>query len=243
MSLSPHTVTRLEQAEAGVSSYKPAKNIAAGIKDKSLVMLVAPAATGKSFVINEMVEQAVDFHTMPIFTTRDPRPDDDPRYFRIIPHTEKHLCKLLDDIEARQIVQYAVHPTTRRLYGTTVEDYPGKFNLLATLSGAVSSLQALPFASTHVVGLTAEPNAWKQWFLARYPKTSDERAKRLNEAISSLEWLIEHHKTIHWAINRPNAASAVATSIINAVKYNQPPSEDGQLTAREMLATAHALLE
>jgi guanylate kinase len=234
---------RLEQAEAEASSYQPAKNITTSIKDKSLVMLVAPAATGKSFVINEIVKQADDFHAMPIFTTRNPRPDDDPRYFRIIPHTEKRLSKLLDDIEARQVVQYVVHPTTKRVYGTTVEDYPGKFNLLATLSGAVSSLQNLPFASTHVIGLTAEPAVWKRWFLTRYPEASEERGKRLKEAILSLEWLIEHHKAVHWTINRPNAASTVATSIINAVEYNQPPSEDGRQAAKEMLATAHALLE
>jgi len=242
MTLSPNTLARLKRAENQAASYQPNETVAKSIKDKSLVMLVAPTATGKSFLINEIVKQDTDFRVMPIFTTRDPRPDDDPRYFRILPHAETPLSQLLDDIDAKQVVQYAVHPTTKRIYGTTIEDYPGRFNLLATLSHAVAPLQKLPFASTHILGLVAEPTTWKQWFLTRYPQASDERTKRVKEAVSSLEWLIAHDRDIHWVVNYPQKAPDIATSIINKVKYNQPQHEPGSHVATEMLATAKALL-
>ncbi len=242
MTLSAGILTRLERAEKQALSYLPSKEVAESIKNKSLVMLVAPAVTGKSHLIKEMAKQDSDFHTMPIFTTRDSRPDDDPRYFHIIPHTEEGLGRLLDSIEAKQVVQYAVHPTTKHIYGTVASDYPGRFNLLATLSHTVAPLQKLPFASTHVIGLVTEPHTWKQWFIARYPDVSSERTKRLNEAIFSLEWLIDHDTEVHWAINRQDKASTVATSIINEVKYNQSNGKSGSKMAKGMLAIAQALL-
>ena len=241
--LSPEVAARLEAAKQA-ESYKPLPEIAAHLGEKVLVMEVGPARIGKSHTMNKVVEFDSDFQRVPVFTSRPPRPDDEPGMFRNYPHDDENVSHLLDKIEAGQVVQYVVHPTQGFIYGTELGDYPAKYNLLPTLSGAVDALRSLPFEETHVIGLTAPGNAWKEWFEASYPNEHPDRSKRLVEATTSLEWLLDEDLDggVNWVINEPDHPEKAARQIIDLVKSGRNPTRsNGRRLAYNMLDIAQRM--
>jgi hypothetical protein len=156
--------------------------------------------------------------------------------FRALPHDNANLTVLLDKIQRGEVVQYAVHPTSGRMYGSEITDYPKPFNMLATLSGIVNHLRQLPFQTTHVIGLAVEPDIWLRRFYDR-PMGPEEQTKRLQEAAVSLEWLLDpaHIPEITWVNNTSEDDSAAIQSVINAVKYNKQGDDAALRIAHSML--------
>ena len=230
--LSPEISARLEAAQTSERSYKPSREVASALGEKSLVMLVGPAAIGKSYIMNKMIELDPDFARVPVFTTREARADDDPGMFRCYPHTDEGLQGPLELIESHAAVQYAIHPTQGTIYGTELGDYPAHYNLLATLSKSVDTLEQLPFESTHVVGLTTSSVNWRTWFEERFPFGHPEREKRLAEAEQSLIWLLENdmENRIIWINNKIGHPEAAAKNIIKAVKSGKKNPDAGNVS-------------
>ena len=234
--LSPDVTARLEAARQQEATYRPNAEVAAALGEKNLVMFVGPAAVGKSYLQNRIVDRDIDCGRVSVFTTREAREDDEPGMFRCIPHDDEHVVPLLDKIERGEVVQYAVHPTSGRLYGSELSDYGKQFNLLATLSGIVNNLRQLPFQTTTVIGLAVEPDIWLRRFYDR-PMSDDERQKRLGEAVVSLQWLLDpaHLQEVIWVDNTSEDDSGAVQAIINAVKYNKPGSGAALRMAHSML--------
>jgi len=233
--LSPQVTARLNQAAAQQIAYTPNQAVASLLNEKNLIMFVGPAAVGKSYLMNRITEQDIDFGRVSVFTSREAREDDEPGMFRYIPHDDAHISQLLDKIDTGEVVQYAIHPTSGRIYGSEITDYAKTFNMLATLSGIVNSLRQLPFVTTRVIGLAVDPDIWLQRFNSR-PMSTEERAKRLSEAIFSLEWLLANRQEIEWVDNTSSDESVAVQAVIDIVKFNKP----GDKLA---LRVAHSMLE
>jgi guanylate kinase len=235
--LSAEISARLNKAAIQEQQYVPNTVVAAQLQSKNFVMFVGPVAVGKSFLMNHILGQASDFGRVAVFTTRDARPDDEPGMFRYYPHDNEHIGQLLNKIEAGEAVQYAVHPTSGRIYGSEITDYEKPYSMLATLSGIVNHLRKLPFASTHIVGLAVQPDVWLERLHTRYPVASDERTKRLKEAVNALEWLLDSTNQAHitWVDNTPRDAAPAVQSVINAIKYNTHNSSAAREVAVAML--------
>jgi len=204
--------------------------IARQLASHTLTMIVAPAAMGKSFVMNRAVELDTEFQRTPVFTTRAARPDDEPGMFRTVPHDDKHVGQILDDIDAQAVVQYAIHPTNATIYGTVAGDYESKrYNLLATQSNAVASLEQAGFEQTYTVGLIASPGTWQQWFERRYRGGDQaERGKRLAEAVLSLDWLLAQ-PDIAWLINDEGQGEQAAKELV-AISRGDSKGSDPELS-------------
>lgn len=236
--LSPDVAARVNEAAQSQATYTPNATIAAQLQEKNLVMFVGPASVGKSFLMNHIMERDVDFGRVSVFTTREARADDEPGMFRNLPHDDANVTALLDKIQQGEVVQYAVHPTSGRFYGSEIADYGKPFNMLATLSGIVNNLRQLPFQTTHVIGLAVDPDIWLQRFYERYPEPSDERTKRLQEAVVSLQWLLDpaHIQEINWVDNSSSNEAEAVQAVINTVKFNKR-------TDPATLRIAHSMLE
>lgn len=235
--LSPSVQKQLEDASKIQSTYTPNAQAGKELRTRQLIMLVGPAVTGKSYIMNRIAERDPDFSRVSVFTTREARSDDEPGMFRCLPHDDKSVTELLETIKLGNAVQYAIHPTSGRIYGSILADYPKTYNMLATLSGIVNHLRELPFAHTYVVGLVCDPEIWLKRFYERYPNESDERTKRLKEAIVSLEWLLtpENQNHIIWADATKVGAEDAIQSVINAVKYNKHDGSADRKMAETML--------
>lgn len=207
------------------------------LSQKELVMIVGPAAIGKSTLMKRAVELDDSFGAVSGFTSRPPRSNDETGRYRYIGG---------DDIEAvidsPDTIQYAVHPTTGFVYGTQLQDYSAQYNLLDALASVADQLRALPFRKTTIISLTAPSIHWQEWFFARYPSASAERRKRLEEAVQSIQWSL--NQTEHpWLVNHQSDVDSVATNLIYIVKNGTPTAQvNGRQVAEDLLTTIQTLL-
>jgi hypothetical protein len=237
-------MTRVQTIDEAVllqKSYSPNEGVAKELAGKTFVMFVGPAAIGKTFVMSALAKADSRFGLVPVFTTREPRADDDPDMFRTQPHDEAHIATILEKISKRQIVQYAVHPTSQRFYGSETQDYAHEYNMLPTLSGVVDSMSKLPFKRVLIVGLVTDPATWEQWLKERYPEESQERRQRILEATKSLNWLLSSSKDIIWIHNSANNLSVTTHAILDAILYNKR-DDNAKSLAYELRDKAKELL-
>ncbi len=203
--------------------------------DKSFVMIVGPVAIGKSTIMNRVVQLDHRFGRVSGFTTRDPRPNDEPGMYRYITPEAFNVME-----HTSSIVQYVIHPTTGAVYGTELHDYSKEYNLLDMLAGEVEPSMKLPFRDHIAMTVYTQPDAWLRWLTARYPDKSVERDKRLEEANLSVEWSLKQ-KNHYWIYNDPTSIDVAAHMVINASRGDArsitPPDE-----AHAMLAVAKSLL-
>lgn len=216
--------------------YAARDDVVAMLHDKTLVMVVGPTAMGKSTVMNEATKLDAEFARVSGVTTRAPRPNDEPGLYRYLSQAEADRL-----IAARELVQYAIFPTTGMLYGTEPRDFPGRFNLLDTLYNAVEPAMKLPFNRHVVVSLTAPAEAWQEWLSYRYPSRTDEYYKRLQEAKQSLEWSLAQSANHHWLVNQPDQLQETARQLI-AVARGERTAQETPSEARNLLQTVNDLL-
>lgn len=235
--LSPSVQERLDTARVLQLQYRPNPEITAQLHTKTLAMVVAPTATGKSYLMRQVAERDPECGRVKDFTTRPPRNDDQPGAFEYHPHDDQHVSEYLNKIHAQEVVQYMVHPTTGMLYGSEIAGYPATYNFLETISNVVTVLRLLPFQRTVVIGVVVELEQWKEWFMKRYPGQTTDRTKRLQEAVTSLEWLtdVTHADLIHWVVN--GSRHDGASTMIDVVK-NGSRGDDGRDIAMDMLSWA-----
>lgn len=242
MDLSPELQQRLEAAIAHQSDYRPSQGVLKVIKHKTLVMIIAPAAMGKSHIISHAVATQPRFAQTISFTTRDPRAGDEGN-MRTVPRDENHISTLLDLIEAGQFVNYAIFPTTGMLYGTDLLSYPGEVNLMPTLANSVDTLRHTGFGRCISVGLIAPPDTWQMWFNARFPEPTQEKIARLKEALLSISWLLEDTET-RWLINRDGETEAVVDELVTLAQANEAePNEQAVAYAQELRARITQMLQ
>ena len=191
------------------------------LKDKTLVMIVGPSAIGKSTLMNEVVRQSDSFKRVSGFTTRAPRADDEPGLYRYISNEETK-----ERIRENKLVQYAIHPSTGVIYGTEPSDYPGTYNLRDTLSSVVLELRTLPFRTSITISLTAPAEQWREQFLMRHPKQSQDALKRLTEAKLSIEWSLAQTNNHVWLNNPRGELQYTAQRLIAIVSQGQT-GDDG----------------
>lgn len=228
-----NTLKELEKA------YHPNESIAAELGKRSLVMVVGPAGVGKSAIISHIAERDARFAQVRGITTRPPRPDDEPNAYRYIPHTEPYLQTWLISVLQRELVQYAVHPTTKRLYGSELADFPGTYNCNDTMASGVDLMRRLPFASQHTYSIVTSPNNWLARFHARYTPESAEYYERLAEASISLEWSLNDPETI-WVRNNDGELGGACDNVIAYTTGEKQPDMHEQ---EELRALGKAMLE
>ena len=233
MTLSPNTQARFDAAVAHRPSYAPNRETVSVLKSKAIVAFIAPAAEGKSSMMLLIETLHKDFSFVTGFTTRNYEtrdPDGLYAYF----NSDEEMNRLLDRIEAGSVTQYVQHPTTKQLYGSFPEDYHSDYNMLDVLSGAVAGLDSLPFKKIIKIALVSRGSEWIARLLARYPEVSEERTKRVNEALQCLRWTLDQPKdSLLWIENKDGGLEEAAKKVIDLIENNQP-SDDLSHFAQEM---------
>lgn len=207
------------------------------LADKTLVMIVGPAAIGKSTLMSRVVELDGMFAAVSGFTSRPKRANDETGRYRYITANDIESV-----VSSPETLQYAVHPTTRYIYGTQLQDYTATYNLLDTLSSVAEQLRHLPFKRTVTISLTAPYDDWQQWFFARYPISTPERQKRLKEAVTSIEWSIAQSQH-HWLVNHRSDLDGAAENLIRIVTEGTAENQtEARQAAEDLLFTVKSLL-
>jgi hypothetical protein len=234
VNVSPEIARRLQHAHEQEKLYRPSENLQRELGVRSLVMVVAPAAMGKSYVMRLASEIDPQFGRSSIVSTRDLRDDDEPALFRLLPHDDENISDLLDRVDSHEMVQYAIHPTEGTFYGTELEDYPFKHNMLATLSTAVDQLQHVGFGNTTLIGLVSPPGDWLERFDARYGYNHPKRLRRLKEAHGSFTDLLKRDD-VHWIINSQGEGEQAAKELIEATENPVDQNDEAVAYARRII--------
>lgn len=235
MSLSPETTERVNHYRGIEELYRPNHEIRQLIGERTLHMVVAPAAMGKSLIMQRAAELDGRYGQSSSLSTRKARPDDEPGSFRLLEHTDENINALIDKIVSGELVQYKFHPTEHIFYGSEPQDHPHEHNMLPTLSGAINQLQRVGFKETTVTALVAPPTTWQSWFNARYPERHPQKLKRLQEAIISYNDLLLCAGT-NWIVNHEGEADEAAKKLIRA-------GESERYDEDEALAYVHRILQ
>ena len=185
------TQVRLAEIRDNEALYEPNDTIRHALAHKSLALIIGPCAGGKSYAIRELLELDARFRQSRSFTTRDPRSDDTPATIRYIGWNDREIREFCDEAENGELVNYTFHPKTGEIYGTTLDDHPGVYNLMPTMASATAPLHKLPFQTIETIGIVAAPDVWQRRFDAR-TDNNQERQARLAEAASCLAWLLDH---------------------------------------------------
>ncbi len=208
----------LETARQIQSSYRPNDDITAQLATSTALLIVGPAAIGKSSILDTIAKLDSRFSRTGSISTR-------PQYARDQPGMHSHYSQkaLLEKIAARTLVQYAIHPTTQYIYATTPDMYKSPFNMLETLPVAADYFHHLSFHKLFIFYIVTEPLVWKEWFEARYHDDDTEYRKRAREATTNLEWALEQpDSSLIWVRNSPDAQQETARQIIRAVDTDKP---------------------
>lgn len=233
--LTKSTLRLLSKAEEHQDEYIPkTEAIFRQLANKAIIMFVGPVAVGKSTIMEKISSINHDYRLVTDFTTREPRTDDDPNKYRHIPHNEENVLNILKQIKNGELVQYMIHPSTGRIYGSTIDDYKSEYNLLDVMAGGVDSIAKLPFKFNRVFGVVAEPDVWINRLDSRYgPETeSDEKIKRLGEAALSLNYLSQA-KNIDWVNNTNPDIYKTSSDLIYCIE-NKKKTKDYQCLAQSM---------
>jgi len=235
VSLSSETQNRLEEARAREDLYVPNEAIQRELGSRTLTMVVAPTAAGKTLVMQRVSELDPTFGLMSVVGTRAPRPDDLPGLFRPLPNDDKHVSMLLDKVDTGTLMQYMVHPSEKTIYATELEDAKATHNLLATLSTSIDHMKTIGFGHTTVVGLVPSPGSWQRWFNERYGQAHEKRLGRLVEAQTSYTNLLARDD-VHWVINYEGEIDRVAQAVIAAsTSESVIPNPEAEAFARRIL--------
>mgnify|MGYP000851034926 FL=1 len=198
---------------------------------KTLVMIIAPSATGKSTVMDTVAAINDDFERVRGFTTRDPRPNDGPNQFFYLTKEELEQKRA-----AGELITEVTFPATGQVYGTLPESYNGHYCLLETLANSVDDYRALPFERTVTVSLTIPLDRWIGWFHERYPTHNEDAKKRLKKAIMSIQWSLAQTSNHYWLVN-DGTPDEVAERLIDIVR-GAASGDDGAPLARAIMEAA-----
>lgn len=200
---------------------------------RTLIMLVAPTAMGKSTIMNTAVQLDSRFARVRSFTTRPHRSNDEPGQYIYLSDAD-----LVHERSHGTVVTETTFPNTGYTYGTLYTSYSGEFCLLDTLANSVAIYRALPFHRTLTVSLVASPEDWCAWFVSRYPEHSDMAVKRLKEAELSIAWSLQDPETA-WLVN-DGTPEAAAQTLIDLIHGQTASDSNGPNLARATLERIRA---
>ncbi|MDB5177767.1 MAG: hypothetical protein JWO61_150 [Candidatus Saccharibacteria bacterium] len=232
---------KLQDLQAQEHSYEASDVTKAKLSGKVVAALIAPTAVGKSTLAKRILELGgSDFSESYSVVTR-PRRVDDPKEYKT--RDEGYdIDRVLEMIQARELTHYVVHPSGT-LYASSPDSFPAHYNILPLLPSILPEVQRAGFANVYPVYIVVSS---QQWIERLAERRSDPSYKaRLEEAIESLEWALEHADELVFVENAANQLDETARTIIEVTRGHRdlPDTERGVALVRDMLAFAQTELE
>lgn len=187
---------------------------------------------GKTTVMQSLADAAPgQYGEFVTFTSRPPRASDNKTRYVYYPHTDAGLKLLIDRIRHRDVVQYNVNPFNLYMYGSDIAGYPYANNLGDIFASSVDDFRRLGFGKAQFFTVVAPASLWLERFNERFAPGDPQRAARLQEAVTSLQWSLAQTDPDHtWVINdRPSRI--VAAEVISYIRGSKTLQSD-QIRAR-----------
>ncbi len=217
-------------------TYIPTEEVRAKLAEVTLVPLIGPVAVGKTTTMNFIEANYPSFGQCHGFTTRDLRPGEEPDTYRFLPHNHQTLENILYNMRRGELVQVAVHPTTRKIYGSNLEDYNKPFIMLDALATSIEDIERVGFGAVKPIVLITSTHDWQERLNQRmFNGGKKELADRLAEAMISLEWSLAQGSDIPWVVNADNHINNAAEEVVALTLENKSPDITNRHLGEELL--------
>ncbi len=227
--ISAETEARLLRLRDNEANYLPLPEEAAKIAGKTLVCFTGATGMGKNSIMSGLVELHPhiygEFNTI---VTREPRDSDNKAHYTYYEHTDEGLAPLLARIEAGRILQYVVLQGSLSIRATEASSYPNEVNLGDIVPQAFPAFDRLGFGRIAKLSIVTEPSAWKKHLDERFPADHPDRAVRIHETITNLEWSISQTTgSDHgWIINHDGKLAEAIQAADRAITRNEFVDQD-----------------
>lgn len=224
----------LEVIKSLERTYQPGPHVANHLQGITLVPLIGPSGIGKSTQIQAITELEHDFGRVQSSTDRDPRPGEAPDQYKWLPRGPATYETIHQKIIGGNLVQFAVHPLTSRIYCSESGDYDKPFMMLDALHTAIEPIRRLPFKDMVEISLVITYNHYEERSRKRFSQVSPvEALKRRLEAVDSLVWSLDQGKDMIWVHN--SKLTKTAREIIGLAKGEREPNPHNRRIAEQLL--------
>ena len=228
--ISAETEGRLRRLLNEQPSYKPGPDILAQILSKDVSCFVGASCMGKTTIMEKLLELDPTYGEFIVFTSREPRAEDNKTRYSYYEHSDEGLAELLDRIEHKRVLQYNINPYSLLVYGSEAAGYPYQHNIGDIFASSIDGFRQLGFRTVRVVSVITDFHDWQQRFNLRFPPGDPRRNARLLEASSSLRWSLAQTDSPdhYWLINN-HTPDDVAQDLLNRLAL--PPAPDPRAVA------------
>lgn len=234
----------IEALRAAQAGYEPSQEVSSALSDVTMVPIIGPVAVGKSTTMNAVCILDSEFGRVQSFTTRGIRAGEARDEYRWHDGSEEGLGQIRDAVEAGELVQYVVHPTTDVVYGSDLSDFGEPYAMLDALSTSIPPLRALPFKKMVEITLVADLYMWQLSFKQRRAQVDGaELYKRLQEGRRSLIWSLDQGDDMAWVENHFGKRERAAQDIIAIAKGTGEPDPSARYTGEQLLMNISRLLD
>jgi len=240
--LSPQTTQRLGSLFKNQDHYEPNLGIADQLAAKNIIMVVGATGEGKNTVMDKVATLDERFKVAGTRTSREPRKDDDKDRYTYWENSDTGLIPVLEAIDTRELVQYAVNPYAQLIYGSAIEDYPAVYNLADVFSSAVRDFRRLGFKQALAITLISQPHEWLERFERRFPRGHEQRQARRDEAIESFTWSLSQRSSHYWVENIDGKPEIAAQAVIDIALGNSQGDQSCRQLASKSLEAAWGIV-
>lgn len=183
-----------------VDSYQPNDEVRQMMQRINLLATVGPSASGKTTIMNKLVQESKHVHFVLDETSRAPRKNE----IQAVDFLFRSRENILEDLKRGDLVQVALGPNGD-LYCTRPTSYPHLgIGIIALVPAAVKEFRKLPIGSLKTAFIVPKSfKAWMGWFEKQAQDSGwseQQRNGRLAEAKLSHEFAI-HDKEINFVLN------------------------------------------
>ena len=243
--ISAETEATLRRLLTEQPTYRPVQRVLSQIANVTFICFVGAGGMGKTTLMDELVVfNGERYGKTRNFTSRPPRPDDDPKRYYYYQHTDEGLAPLLQRIERHENLQHNIDPYSGYVYGSEAGDYPHPYNLGDIWSTSIDGFRQLGFDKLYIFSVVTDADSWQRRFDMRFPADHDLREARLKEAAQSLTWSLAQKNSDHqWVINRDGDIRVAANSVDSIIRGEKSAGQnEARELAQQCLARAQELL-
>lgn len=225
--ISEQTESILRKLLAEQPTYRPVQEILEQLRHISFVCFVGATCMGKTTLMDALAAFDPKYGKTRNFTTREPRPDDDPKRYYYYEHSDAGLQPVLERIERHENLQHNINPFNLHMYGSEIGDYPHQYNMGDIFSSSIDGFRQLGFGKLYVFSVVTDADTWQQRFEERFPAGHPQREARLQEAVVSLEWSLAQIDDDHaWIVNPPDHIESAVGAVDDIILGDKPQRQE-----------------
>ncbi len=197
----------LARLHALEKDYTPGEDTRRINSGKTFIALVAPYASGKTVIGDEVVKLEPRISLINTTTTRPSKVEDQPGFKTADDGITSSW--FLEKAQQGALTNFSVIPGVDA-YGTLPEDFPGEHSIGPFLPSGIEQIKRAGFNSFHAIYILTPSDLWRQFVIESRQNLDKNRfQKRALESIDSANYALEHMDDFIFLENNTKGAEGI----------------------------------